>query len=102
MLTAPSPSLFVYTLSNIVAGELCIRLGIKGENAFFVNRSFDGAQLSSYVDLLLKQKETEVCIAGWINVLRNDHDVLLYLVEKQRNGTALEHNAVTLVNLYRS
>ena len=34
--SAPSPAIFVYTLPNIVAGEICIRHGIKGENAFFV------------------------------------------------------------------
>src|SRR5450432_825180 len=32
--TIPSPALFVYTLPNIVAGEICIRQGITGENAF--------------------------------------------------------------------
>ena len=31
----PSPSLFVYTLPNIVIGEICIRHNFKGENAFF-------------------------------------------------------------------
>ena len=31
-----SPGLFVYTLANIVAGEICIRHKLKGENAFFV------------------------------------------------------------------
>ena len=30
----PSPSVFVYTLPNILIGEICIRNGIKGENAF--------------------------------------------------------------------
>ena len=102
MLKAPSPALFVYTLSNIVAGEICIRFGIKGENAFFVNRAFEATQLANYIDLLLMQKGTEACLAGWINVVGNDHDVLLYLVEKQRKGTALEHNAATLGNLYGS
>ena len=32
-----SPSLFVYTLPNIVAGEICIRNGFKGETNFFVS-----------------------------------------------------------------
>ena len=44
MKTIPSPALFVYTLPNIVAGEICIRQGITGENAFFVFSEFD-AQL---------------------------------------------------------
>lgn len=36
--TQPSPALFVYTLSNIVAGEICIRQGIKGENIFLFQK----------------------------------------------------------------
>ena len=37
----PSPALFVYTLPNIVIGEISIRYKFKGENAFFVKESFD-------------------------------------------------------------
>src|SRR6185437_7688727 len=41
----PSPSLFVYTLPNIVSGELCIRYKIKGENNFFISDCFDSTIL---------------------------------------------------------
>ena len=34
--TMPSPALFVYTLPNVLIGELCIRPQIKGESAGFV------------------------------------------------------------------
>ena len=47
--TMASPALFVYTLPNIVAGEICIRHGIKGENAFFVGPAFDAAQTQKHV-----------------------------------------------------
>ena len=36
-----SPALFVYTLPNIVIGEICIRHNFKGENAFFISEQFD-------------------------------------------------------------
>ena len=39
----PSPALFVYTLPNIMIGEICIKNGIKGENAFFICEKFDAA-----------------------------------------------------------
>ena len=32
----PSPSVFVYTLPNIVIGEICIRNIIRGETIFFI------------------------------------------------------------------
>ena len=35
-----SPGLFVYTLPNIVTGEICIRHGLKGENGFFITEEF--------------------------------------------------------------
>ena len=38
----PSPALFVYTLPNIVSGEISIRHGFKGENAFFIFAEFRG------------------------------------------------------------
>jgi hypothetical protein len=100
--TAASPSLFVYTLSNIVAGEICIRNNIKGENAFFVTPSFDAQQIHEYAETILTGSDTDVCIAGWINVLQNEHDVLLYLIEKQKAGIALTHTPENLIEIYRS
>jgi hypothetical protein len=96
-----SPALFVYTLTNIVAGELCIRHGITGENAFFVCPQFDAAQLCDYVDLVLATEKTGACIAGWVDVIGDDHDVFLYLVEKQKQKNALEHSAEELRKLYQ-
>ncbi len=42
MQAGASPALFVYTLPNIVIGEISIRHKIKGENAFFVFKDFNG------------------------------------------------------------
>jgi hypothetical protein len=91
----PSPALFVYTLPNIVAGEICIRHKIKGENAFFVSESFDAELISSYVSML---KNDNLCLAGWIDVMNDHHDVFLYLQDNAKEG--LPHNAATLNELY--
>ena len=37
----PSPSVFVYTLPNIVTGEVAIRNKIHGETSFFILEDFD-------------------------------------------------------------
>ena len=37
----PSPAVFVYTLPNILIGEIAIRNLIKGENTFFIFDKFD-------------------------------------------------------------
>ena len=98
--TIASPALFVYTLSNIVAGEICIRQGIKGENAFFVLPRFDSSRLFEYVEIVMASGKTDACIAGWVDVLGEQHDVFLYLLEKLDNG-GLEHTAEQLQKLYR-
>jgi hypothetical protein len=97
---APSPALFVYTLPNIVIGEICIRHKLKGENAFFVTSTFDGAFMQEYVALLMSSSKTKACIAGWVDVLDEQYDVLLYLVEKQPRGQRLEHTAHQLNLLF--
>jgi hypothetical protein len=98
--TAASPSLFVYTLPNIVAGEICIRHGIKGETSFFIFPSFDAVWMSDYVNVVMASEKTQACLAGWIDVMGEHHNVFLYLAEKQRDPDALEHTAGQLQKLY--
>lgn len=103
MKTIASPALFVYTLSNIVTGEICIRHGFKGENAFFVTAAFEPATLAGYVNSLMEKESTSTCVAGWVEVLGEQHDVFLYLVGKS-TGQQLSwpHDAETIEKLYLS
>ncbi len=101
--TIASPALFVYTLPNIVTGEICIKYGIKGENAFFVMPRFDPRMIAGYVEAVLGQGKTSACIAGWVDVMGEHHDVFLYLAEKQTNDpAALAHTPEHLEKLYRA
>lgn len=96
----PSPSLFVYTLPNIVTGELCIRHGFKGENAFFVSEQFNADLISNYVDQLLSEGNAKACLAGWIDVLGDRYDVFLYLAENHQTGDGIPHTQEILTKLY--
>jgi hypothetical protein len=98
--TIASPSLFVYTLPNIIMGEISIRQGIKGEGAFFISERFDAGFMSSYVSMVLEQPQIKSCVAGWIDVLGEHHDVFLYLVQKTTGGVSLEHTEEQLKRLY--
>jgi hypothetical protein len=98
--TVASPALFVYTLPNIVTGEICIRHGFKGENAFFVSDKFNADLLSSYVEMVLDDTVSKACIAGWVDVMDGHHDVFLYLTEKQKQPASQEHAAGILADLY--
>jgi hypothetical protein len=100
--TFSSPAVFVYTLPNIVAGEICIRHGIKGESAFFISEQFDAELVASYVSSVmlkvLAPGAVQCCIGGWIDLLGERHDVFLYLVEETPSG--MEHSAEQLLHLY--
>lgn len=98
--TMASPALFVYTLPNIVAGEICIRQKINGENAFFISPAFDAPMMEQYLMQALLQEHTHACIAGWVDVLGDSYDVFLYLVEKEKRGLGIAHRAEELIKLY--
>lgn len=78
----PSPSVFVYTLPNIMIGEICIRNHFKGETALFVFEHFDAGFMEQYVNNLMNNGILEVCICGWVELLGNDYKAVLFLVEK--------------------
>lgn len=92
----PSPSLFVYTLPNIVAGEICIRHHFKGENAFFVQPKFDADFISRQVDYLLDHNILQACICGWVDVLGQDYEAKLYLVDKIEKEKAVEFTVLNI------
>ncbi len=77
----PSPALFVYTLPNIMAGEICIRHKFKGENTVFIRKEFSAKFIQDYVSLLFQKKKAKVCIAGWVEVNHTQYKSLLMLVE---------------------
>jgi hypothetical protein len=81
----PSPSVFVYTLPNIVIGEICIRYGLKGENLFFVSEQFHSNILYNTILEMLEQKRINACVGGWVEILSNDYHSFLFLVEKKKN-----------------
>jgi hypothetical protein len=83
----PSPSVFVYTLPNILIGEICIRHKIKGENAFLVSEKFDPGKIVETVRLLLGKDYAQACLCGWVEVLGVKFESVLFLVEKEKTIT---------------
>lgn len=95
----PSPSLFVYTLPNIMLGEICIRHGIKGEQLCLVNESFHAGtgEIEFWVNDLLNNRGMDACICGWADATGEEHDVFMMWVTKQ-NG--MEFSAANMQQLY--
>ena len=84
-----SPALFVYTLPNIMIGEICIKNNIKGENAFFVFDHFDVNFIKGYVSQLLEFEMLKICMCGWIELMDENYKAVLFLVEKKSELPAL-------------
>lgn len=77
----PSPAVFVYTLPNILVGELCIQYNIKGESAFFIQQKADIPFLFDYSQLLLKSGAAKVCLTGWVDYTATDYHAELHLLK---------------------
>ena len=60
----PSPALFVYTLPNIVTGELAIRHGLFGETAFFILEK--ETDLQPIIDATFRTSDISSAIVGWL------------------------------------
>ena len=78
----PSPTVFVYTLPNIVIGEIAIKHKLTGENAFFVAEKMDAQLLVNYAEILLDQY-AEAAIIGWVEVDGDHYEAFIFLVESK-------------------
>lgn len=63
----PSPAVFVYTLANIVTGEIAIRNQFKGETAFYVLDKEDPRLMEEIVADSFQDKATQSVLTGWVD-----------------------------------
>jgi len=96
----PSPSVFVYTLSNIVIGEICIRHKINSESAFFVTEIPDTDFLHFYVSDLMQKQNLDKVLLGWIDYLENEYISLFCLIKKSAVIEQKPFNADSLKELF--
>ncbi len=82
----PSPSVFVYTLPNIVMGEIAIKHKIFGENTFFVSQEFNDRFVCDYVNQVFVEKDMESAIVGWVELFDQHCEAFLMLVEKKKGS----------------
>lgn len=81
-----SPALFVYTLPNIMLGEIAIRHGFKGEQLCTVAKTFDIEEMHFWVADLLNNRGMEACLCGQADVHDEQKDICLFWVTKENNG----------------
>ncbi len=100
--TVASPAVFVYTLPNIMIGEICIRHGFKGENAFFISQEFDPVFIWQYVSNLFNIDTLQACICGWVEVAGKQWKAALYLVELRKTDNPVPFTTDNLKTLFQT
>jgi len=97
-----SPSLFVYTLPNIVIGEICIRNNFKGEYALFIQDEFDAGFMEQQVNYLMDNDILDACVCGWLDFLDQEYKAALFLVEKNKGDTSLLFSEGNMNGIFNS
>ena len=69
----PSPSLFVYTLPNIVTGEIAIRNHYMGETSFYVLPKRDQARMNEIIETAFLDPATTSILTGWLDDEDEEH-----------------------------
>ena len=81
----PSPSLFVYTLPNIVTGEIAIRNKFLGETSFYICENFDTAQIFKTVSSVFTDENINFVLTAWIENFENTFEVKMFLITREKN-----------------
>lgn len=78
-----SPAVFVYTLPNVVMGELCIRYKIQGENTFFINDRYPESFIREYARLVMQKRRLRACLTGWCELLGETYEARFDWLEQK-------------------
>ncbi len=79
----PSPAAFVYTLPNIVTGEIAIRNKYFGETSFIVIDDYNEQIIMKNLDIAFQDPVTTSIIGGWVDCSDEEHfEARIFLMEK--------------------
>ncbi len=96
----PSPSLFVYTLANVMVGEMCIRHQIKGENTVFIFDKYEIPFLSGYINSLLETGAAQAVVGGWVDLMGSHYEAFLYLASHLKTDSSIIHDHKNIQIIY--
>jgi hypothetical protein len=97
----PSPSVFVYTLPNIMIGEISIKHKFRGENAFYIFEHFNTEFVSDFINMLFTDGKVKACLGGWIDQSEKNYEAFVYWVEHYDNKVFCpEHTGALVRKLY--
>ena len=83
----PSPSLFVYTLPNVLTGEIAIRNHFFGETNFIVLPEPDSIAMASVIGMTFSDDSLQSLVTGWVDCYdESTYDVAMFIVERDAAG----------------
>nr|MBP6625733.1 hypothetical protein [Chitinophagaceae bacterium] len=77
-----SPALFVYTLPNIVLGEISIRHQFKGENSFFIADHYQLDKQYEYIKVIEARNEIHTLLSGYVEFDGTQYDICMFHLNK--------------------
>ena len=78
----PNPALFVYTLPNVMIGEISIRNNIKGETLFLATNGFDAEIFEEVMDMM----EFKNILFGYVDYrTESDFEACLFFGERDES-----------------
>ena len=87
---AASPSLFVYTLPNILIGELSIYFKWQGENVFFIQEEFEPQFFIDQVNFAF-DRGNSCCLCGWVeSKINKEEECYLFLLKNDGESLTSE------------
>ena len=79
----PSPSVFVYTLPNIVTGEIAIRNDYHGETSFYILPRKNELLMQDIIETTFMDEQTTSVLTGWLDYEDSEHfEADLYIAYK--------------------
>lgn len=95
----PSPALFVYTLPNVVTGEIAIRNFLRGETSAYVLEKMDPEQMALVAAETFEDPVTTSALLGWIDCPDDSSvDALVFFLEKGGDGELFSAEAIESIS----
>ena len=80
----PSPSVFVYTLPNIVTGEIAIRHQYRGETSFYILPERDEVLMHQLFNSAFSDEHTNSLLGGWLDYEDSQHfEAALWIAQRE-------------------
>lgn len=92
-----SPAVFVYTLPNIMLGEMAIRHRITGENLCLVAPDFVAQEAIGQCELMFAAGMKQV-ILGWVEACQGELKTWMVMVEKGANAPNISQLSSSYLN----